>query len=590
MEKISSHDTDLDEIILEQIKQVSLDLFHSIFVKRSIEDVMEHIDEDIQWMGSESYFIAHSKEKLRALMEREIEEMPDKNIVKVIWLNAVQIEQNAFSVTGELEIRMDFGNELNYVTQRFMLGVGNRDDKIRIKSAQTFMSSDNPALHMGATGIIQERQINRDARNNENCDHLTGLYNLDYFKSTLRLYLDRVRVSSGYALLYTDITNFEKLNNLYGLQSADQLLIKLSELITTFNKKVVFCCRSVADHFLILYEYDDKVIQKEVSNLCHKFNEKLSGNYNEAVLELGVGIYIIQNYKISVDKMVEYANVARKSLRLSNNSSIAFYDSNFYKQAQEVKDIETRMEKALSDGEFKVFIQPKYDLLTEKIVGAEALVRWIRQDGMMVYPDEFIPIFEKNGFIQEIDFYVLEQTCRMIRHRLKEKKRCVPISVNQSRYLLQNINYSAKIAKILSRYNTPPELIELELTERLFSDKLNEMAKVMEDLKNLGIRWSIDDFGTGYSSLNLLKELPVDIIKIDKAFLDETETSEVSRVIIRKTVELTRELNKLVVCEGVETSAQADYLRTICCDVAQGFLYAKPMPMSEFEVLLDAGN
>jgi EAL domain-containing protein (putative c-di-GMP-specific phosphodiesterase class I) len=140
---------------------------------------------------------------------------------------------------------------------------------------------------------------------------------------------------------------------------------------------------------------------------------------------------------------------------------------------------------------------------------------------------------------------------------------------------------------VLGKYDIPCEYIELELTERIFQDNLTEMAEMMGELKKSGIRWSIDDFGTGYSSLNLLKELPVDVIKIDKSFLDETETSEKSKIIIRKTVELTQELDKHVVCEGVETESQADYLRDISCDMAQGYLYARPMPMDEFECLLN---
>ena len=152
---------------------------------------------------------------------------------------------------------------------------------------------------------------------------------------------------------------------------------------------------------------------------------------------------------------------------------------------------------------------------------------------------------------------------------------------------MQEKEYVSKVAGVLVKHNIPPQYIELELTERIFRDDLTELADMMGELRKLGVHWSIDDFGTGYSSLNLLKELPVDIIKIDKSFLDETESSETSKIIIRKTVELTQELDKTVVCEGVETENQADYLRGIRCDMAQGFLYAKPMPMEQFEELLN---
>ena len=285
--------------------------------------------------------------------------------------------------------------------------------------------------------------------------------------------------------------------------------------------------------------------------------------------------------------MIEYANAARESLQLQNGSPVAFYDVDMFRNMERIREIEGRMKPALEHGEFKAFLQPKFNLETGQIVGAEALVRWISPNGSTVYPDEFIPIFENNGFIEELDFYILAEICDMVNRRIQGKKKCVPISINQSRVLLQNEDYVRRVAGMLAKYNTPPQYIELELTERIFRDDLKEMAEVMGKLKKLGVRWSIDDFGTGYSSLNLLKELPVDIIKIDKSFLDETESSETSKIIIRKTVELTQELDMTVVCEGVETENQADYLRGIRCDVAQGYLYAKPMPMGEFEKMLD---
>lgn len=267
---------------------------------------------------------------------------------------------------------------------------------------------------------------------------------------------------------------------------------------------------------------------------------------------------------------------------------VAYYNPIDFGKHRRAKELEKNMEYALAHKEFKVYLQPKYDLVTKKMVGAEALVRWVKEDGTMIFPDEFIPVFERNGFIKQLDLYMLEQVCEMLRRRLINNKICFPISINQSRVLLNSETYTTDVAMVLNSHDTPPDLIELELTERIFSDSLDEMAKMMSVLKDLGIRWSIDDFGTGYSSLNLLKKLPVDIIKIDKAFLDETETSNVSKIIIRKTVELTQELDKMVVCEGVETEEQASYLKAIHCDLAQGYLYSKPMPMEEFERLMDS--
>lgn len=420
------------------------------------------------------------------------------------------------------------------------------------------------------------------------CDSLTGLYYLDVFKRHVREFLREQGPEKHFALLFTDISHFERINNLYGSHLADELLLELSRAIAEGDFGLCMYCRSVADHFVLLVEYDDKeLLNHNLEQFCCDFNARAMERFPEAVPRLGIGAFVLCDHSEPVDDMLEKANSARKSLRENSSIHVAYYNPVIFGKHRRAQELEMDMERALQNGEFKVYLQPKYDLLTKKMVGAEALVRWIKEDGTMIYPDEFIPVFEENGFISRLDFFMLEQVCMMLRRRLEQKKCCLPISINQSRVLLKSETYTSDVAMVLNSHNTPPDLIELELTERIFSDALDEMAEMMSVLKNLGIKWSIDDFGTGYSSLNLLKKLPVDIIKIDKAFLDETETSNVSKIIIRKTVELTQELDKMVVCEGVETEEQADYLKAIHCDLAQGYLYSRPMPMVEFEKQMD---
>ncbi len=420
-------------------------------------------------------------------------------------------------------------------------------------------------------------------------DSLTGIYDLDTFKRSAAARLKTQGRDVQFALLYTDITHFERVNNLYGIQKADTLLIDLAHAISEIDFGLELYCRSVADHFVMLLRFTNKEwFGANLEEFCRSFNAMAVERFPEAVPHLALGAYIIGDVEESMDDMVEKANEARKSLREKTSRNVMYYDPMDAGKHRRAQQIERDMLQAMESHEFKVYLQPKYDLLTKKIVGAEALVRWIRQDGSVVFPDEFIPVFERNGFIRQLDFYMLKQVCEMLKRRLSASKCCLPISINQSRVLLNSDTYTTDVAYVVNSYNTPPNLIELELTERIFSDSLDEMADMMSVLKELGIKWSIDDFGTGYSSLNLLKSLPVDVIKIDKAFLDETETSNGSRIIIRKTVELTRELDKIVVCEGVETEEQANYLREIQCDVVQGYLYAKPMPMDEFEALLDS--
>ena len=589
MESVTQNGALDQELTLEEVKQVVLNLFYALYVYRNMDRVTDNISNNIQWDGTKDFHIAHNKEELLAILNREIDEVPSECKLKVLRLDATALSDKLFCVSGELELRIPTETEILYDTLRFMANVSSVDEDYRICNLQDSIVNNGLIARDITKKDPNVNQMVMNMAHTEQYDQLTGVLVLDYFKSLVQLFLNQASEDKQFALFCTDITHFEKLNNLYGLQKADRVLIELGNLLTSFDKSAIYCCRSVGDHFILFMEIKSEEDAKKVAeSICKLFDAKIPFEYPEAKIRLGVGVYMITKRQIELGDMIEHVNIARKSLKLPGSRRVVFYDPTVLSQVEKIKRIEKGMHDALENGEFQVYLQPKYHLRARRIVGAEALIRWIRPDGSMVYPDDFIPVFEKNGFIQKIDFYVLEQVCGFLNNRLHNRKKCTPISVNQSRVLLGCEDYTQSVSAVLNKYHVPPQLIELELTERIFTNQLSSMAEIMNRLKKTGIKWSIDDFGTGYSSLNLLKELPVDIIKIDKAFLDETEKSEVSRVIIRKTVELTRELEKLVVCEGVETEAQASYLRTIKCDVAQGYLYAKPMPMKEFEALLDA--
>lgn len=575
------------QMIEEQVKQIALNHFYAYYVRHDMEDMLTHVGEEIQWIGSCEPYVAHNRREFENLLSKELEKVPYECIMKVIETRVVTVAPECYNVTGELELRLPYCSHIYYSTLRFSMMICWEEERFVIVTIHTSTTGESVLIEDLDKVEQKIRQMAYDIKDQDKYDTVTGLLHLDVFKEKAEELLKKMEQGLSYALICSDINNFERVNNLYGLQKADQLLSDTATLLTSCSKDVRLCCRSVADHFVALISYQESLFFKRLMEaLCIEFSERIGKYYTEAYPQLGFGVYFIENPLESIEKMVEYANVARKSLDLKK-SRIAVYDAKVYTQIQRVDEIERSMRGALESHEFQAYFQPKYNLETSKIVGAEALVRWIRKDGTMVYPDEFIPVFEKNGFIVDLDFFVLNEICAMIQRRLQEKKPCVPISINQSRVLLQEKEYVSKVAGVLVKHNIPPQYIELELTERIFRDDLTELADMMGELRKLGVHWSIDDFGTGYSSLNLLKELPVDIIKIDKSFLDETESSETSKIIIRKTVELTQELDKTVVCEGVETENQADYLRGIRCDMAQGFLYAKPMPMEQFEELLN---
>ncbi|EFS27535.2 hypothetical protein FUAG_03050 [Fusobacterium ulcerans ATCC 49185] len=247
------------------------------------------------------------------------------------------------------------------------------------------------------------------------------------------------------------------------------------------------------------------------------------------------------------------------------------------------KNIEDNMEHALENNEFIVYFQPKVELKTNKIAGAEALVRWQDPKKGLIPPDEFIPIFEKNGFITKLDIYVFEEVCKTIRKWLNEGINPIPVSVNLSRMHLQNPNFLKKYKEIQEKYEVPADLLEIELTETLVFENFEQLKKVIDDIHQMGFSCSIDDFGSGYSSLNLLKEIPVDILKLDRIFFSKKNDKRGNSV-IESIISLAKKLNMTTISEGVETISQVEFLRKADCDLVQGYVYSKPLAKDDFEI------
>ena len=330
--------------------------------------------------------------------------------------------------------------------------------------------------------------------------------------------------------------------------------------------------------------------------------------YDPKMLEpLGQAIYFDSNgkqqyYKISVKAgirqigpeddrtdlvvFVDQSSLARKSIKDSISETQAYYDEDMKRTLETENAIERRMEEALANREFQVYLQPKYDLHTEKIKGAEALVRWIDPEKGLVPPDQFIPLFEKNGFVLKLDFYVYEEVLKRMAKWKAEGRELICVSVNVSRVHVGTADFFEKLNRLLETYQIPKKKFELELTETIMGGEGSDTREFILECKREGYPVSIDDFGSGYSSLNLLKDLPVDILKIDKGFLDEAEGSKRSTIIVEQVVEMAKRMDIATVCEGVETEKQVKFLKRIGCDMAQGYLFSRPVPMDEFEAML----
>lgn len=412
-------------------------------------------------------------------------------------------------------------------------------------------------------------------------DAVTGGKNDKYFRDQANYTVFKENYNIPYLLVRFDIVNFRFLNEAYGHTRADQLLkIVNDEAVAVFSDKEL-CCRMSADQFLLLAR-NDKDFDTKFNDLNQTVNEKARDLGIKFPIRFKSGIYQIRKEDQDIGVAIDRANAARKTLTGDEKDTTVIYSDKIIKQMFKDDKIESEMEAAITNNEFKVFLQPKWDIEKDKIYGGEALVRWIKPDGSRVFPDEFIPVFERNGFVEKLDLYMLEEVCKYLRTLIDAGQRIYPISVNQSRILVHNPEYINTVGKILRRYRIPPGFIELEITETVFQDQRDVMINTVTSLKDLNVHVSMDDFGSGYSSLNMLKDVPFDVIKIDRGFFSESITSGSSILILQKIVEMAEGLGIRVLCEGVETAEQVELLKGLGVSLVQGYYYSKPLPIEEY--------
>ncbi|MBW6410596.1 EAL domain-containing protein [Clostridium weizhouense] len=415
-------------------------------------------------------------------------------------------------------------------------------------------------------------------------DPLTGLMNLSKFEVVANNLLNNNLQKNKYALIYSDFNKFKYINDNLGYAIGNELLIKFSNLLSDSLEKDELLCRPSSDNFITLIKYNGI---KNFKNRLASFNEKFikiqKQDFNNLKLSVISGICLISSYNNNLYSIIDKANMARKTIKDSHKSQYAFYDKKLHIQSTKEKKIESLMVTALENKEFLVYLQPKVELLTKKTVGAEALVRWLRPNKTLIAPGEFIPLFEKNGFIIELDFYVYEEIFKTIRRWIDEDKNIFPISVNVSRAHINDNSFIYRLNKLIEKYKIPTNLIELELTENICFNNMDNVINQIIKLKLLGFSFSIDDFGSGYSSLNLLKDIPIDVLKLDKSFFPSNNINKKEKIIVSNIVNMAKDLDILVLSEGIETQEQIDFLTNIGCNLVQGYYFAKPMPIEEFE-------
>lgn len=418
-----------------------------------------------------------------------------------------------------------------------------------------------------------------------NYDVLTGLPTLQKFRKDVELILED-NPKEKYVIVYLDIDKFKYINDTLGYDVGDELLRGMAKTISGNREDIKLAGRVSADNFLLLMPYNsDDQIRKILKELNEQFTIRIKS------CSLGKSVYLISgvaniSYGQDVMMCIDSANIARKSIKESGDITCAFYDTKLNEKVLLELDICNSMEVALERGEFQMYLQPKVSLENDQIVGAEALTRWLRRDGKLMVPDQFIPLFEKNGFIIQLDFYIYECACKVIKEWMEEGLEPVTISVNVSRVHLNSGDFLENLLALIERYQTPHEYLEFELTESIFLDNTEIAIDIVRELRNNGFKVSIDDFGAGYSSLNLLKDMTSDVLKLDKEFFSKGDMKQEEKIIVSSITNMAKQLKMKVLSEGVETKAQSEFLKEIDCDMAQGYLFAKPMPIKEFTMLL----
>lgn len=420
-------------------------------------------------------------------------------------------------------------------------------------------------------------------------DKLTGLLNRAAFVRAVETILqaDKESVSAGkYALVYFDVIRFKAINDMFGVEKGDNLLRYIAETMTKLVGEDAAVCRMDADRFAIF----TRTSGTELEGLVEQMLESISFYDLPFKITCNVGIYVTTEEQLSVDSMIDRAVLAQSIIKGSYTSQYNFYTETLRKDMLSEQEISGIMATALAEKQFVLYYQPQYNHATGMLVGAEALVRWIHPERGMISPGVFIPIFERNGFITKLDLYVFEQACAFVRKCMDEGLPIVPVSSNFSRYDIFQPDFVGKLEALRRKYDVPTKYLRVEITESAVVGGSKHANEIVKRLHDCGYIVEMDDFGSGYSSLNVLKDIDLDIIKLDMLFLSRDSDGKRGGTILSSMVRMAKWLGMPVIAEGVETLEQADFLRSIGCEYIQGYLYSRPLPEGQYVELLSGST
>ena len=571
-----------------------LDVFHDILNTRSISNYIL----DIDWINSNGDFITWSNQ---SLIEEPINSIYSDSYISI---------NEKLKIKEKINKRESYKSEMNYKGETYPiyiepLNINNWNliyvDKYNSGKSPIYSLITTTSVIFSIVTIIIILAIlivyktllkyNKNLINLIYYDKLTGCYNFEKFKYEASKLLAK---DQNYSLATLNIRNFQYINEIIGSNISDSLLIHFTNILeSSINSKELFCRYSADQFYLLINDTNKIIIENRLLSIMDNICNSISDINIKYPLRLYSGIAINNSNSSFIDTtedlptaLINKADFAQKHIKKTYINILNFYDEKMHESENLNNSIESTMESALKNKEFKLFLQPKIDLTTGKILGAEALVRWITTEGNMIFPNEFISLFESNGFCVKLDLYMFEKVCQKLRYWIDSKMEPITISINQSKLLFYRTDYVDKLLEIISKYNIPKELIILELVESMAIENINEFNKTIKKLHAMGFKISMDDFGSGYSSLNILASIDIDEIKFDRSFLNEKSPEKKNRLesTLRNITNLAKDLNIATVVEGVETKDDEILIKRMGCNYGQGYYYSKPISSEEFDL------
>ena len=418
-----------------------------------------------------------------------------------------------------------------------------------------------------------------DYRKKSELDDLTGVLTRACFFEKAEALMARYP-DKEFDIVISDIVDFKKINEQYGIATADKILKWNGDYISQIMTDEILVGRYGGDQMVIFASREDILATSAIiGEGRYEKAQKLNG-LPDVVIKFGV--YSGIDHSRSIVSSCDKAHLALSSIKHHYSKQMAYYDEGFKEKLDKQRRIENSMHSSLENGDFKIYYQPKHSAMTGKLVGAEALIRWIHPEYGFMSPAEFIPLFEQNGFIVENDRFVWRQTCKNIRKWMDKGIKTVPISVNASKLTMSNIDIVSDMQVPLRENNVSPSQMHVEVTETLMTEDIDGLIKKLSDMREAGFEIELDDFGAGYSSVNTLSTFPLDIVKLDMSFMQQFGDEKRAKV-LAACINLAKELGFKTVSEGVEHKEQNEVLGCLGVDMIQGYYYSKPLPEDEFE-------